>query len=284
VTRSGEEGYALVAAVASIGLFAALSLALIETTRFSFEDVGAEQAQLQAGGAADAGVALALSGLLKPATERWSIDGRLRTVAYGDARLRIRIEDERGKVPINLLDEKQATRLLEGAGLGGDRLLVARDSLLDWTDADDVARLFGAEAAYYRPAHTTPANGFLASIDELGNIRGFDAALVARLRPYVTVNGGAFGGAGFDRRFADPRALAVMDEAGAGGADAIDRRRELAGERTAIDFTAQSEDVVGRPLTIDVDARLPDGAHAARRAIVMLTGSVATPYVVRAYE
>ncbi len=279
--RAGEDGYALVGAVASIAVFAAMSLAVLSATRLMLEDVGAEQSQLQAGAAADAGVAMAISGLLaEDVTQRWPIGGRPRAATFGHARLGIRIEDERGKVALNLLDEERATRLLELAGLDGDRLLIARDSLRDWIDTDEEPRPFGAERAFYRPARIVPPNGFLASVDELGLIRGFDAATVARIRPIATVS---IGNSVFDARHADPRAIAVMAEGGENGPAAIDRARELAGQRTAIEFTDTS-DRTGRPLAIVAEATLPDGARARRRVIVELTGAASRAYVVRSYE
>lgn len=279
--RAGEDGYALVGAVASIIVFATMSLAVLTATRLAFEDVGAEQSQLQASAAADAGVAMAISGLLADdATQRWPIGGQPRATTFGAARLGIRIEDERGKVALNLLDEERATRLLELAELGGDRLLIARDSLLDWVDTDDEPRPFGAERAFYRAARVSPPNGFLASIGELGLIRGFDAATVARIRPIATVS---IGSSVFDPRYADPRVIAIMAEGSENGPAAIERARELAGQRTAIEFTDTSNRT-GRPLTIIAEATLPHGARARRQVIVELTGATSRPYVVRSYE
>lgn len=279
--QADEEGYALVAAVASIAVFAAIALAVLSATRMGIEEVGAEQAQLQAGAAVDAGFAIALSNLLvQDNLRRWPADGRLRRVRYGDAALRIRVVDERGKVPVGVVNEVQATRMLEQVGLSGDRLLVARDSLLDWLDDNEETRPFGAEADYYRSAGIVPPGVVLASVEELGLIRGFDAATVARLKPFVTTFTVL---TGFDGRYADPRALAVMSEDGSAGPAAIDRARELAGQQTAISFS-NTQDLRNRPLSIEIDADLPGGVHASRRAVVEITGSHVRPYFVRAYE
>jgi general secretion pathway protein K len=61
-------------------------------------------------------------------------------------------------------------------------------ALSDWVDADDAVRASGAEDAYYLslPRPYRAANRPLASIEELRFVRGFDAAIIARLRPYVT--------------------------------------------------------------------------------------------------
>lgn len=279
--KRGEQGYAMVAVVASISVFAMLSGAIVAATRGSVVTARAESDQAQAAAAADAGIALALHGLLStdPAY-RWSIDGRQRKQTYGDAQLIIRIEDERGKVPISLIDEGQLTRLLEEIGLSGSRLRLARDSFMDWVDDDDDPRPDGAERAYYRPSGFAPRNGSLLTIDELARVRGFDAALVERLRPAITVN---YGSGPFDARYANPLALGIMLEGGADSPLAIQRKRELAGQVTAIELESQA-DIVGKPLSIIVEASLANGARTRRTEIVELTGSEARPYVVRSYE
>lgn len=284
MTRSdGEDGYALVAAVASIAVFAAMAMTVLSATRIGVVEAGAEQAQLQASAAADAGLAMTLGKLLsRDLIGRWPIDGRERRLRYGDAEIRVRIEDERGKVPIGRLDDALATRLLEEVGLDGDRLRIARDSLLDWIDDDDMTRPFGAEAPYYRATGIAPANGFLATIEELNDVRGFDAATVERVRTVATTYTAM---ASFDPRYADPRALAVMQDAGGkgGAVAAIERARELSGQQAALSF-ADAPDLTGRPVTITVTVAFPDSTRATRRTVVQLTGVAASPYVVLASD
>lgn len=280
VSPRRDGGYALVAAVASLAVFAAIALAVQSATRLAVVDVAAEQAQLQAGAAADAGIAMAIAGLLGggPAGG-WSIDGRTHTRRFGVARLTIRVEDEWGKVPLGRLDETRATRLMEAAGLEGEALLIARDSLLDWIDDDEEKRPFGAEEDYYRAAGLRPPNGFPASVGELRLVRGVGAGVAERIAPFVTPYTPV---TGFDPRYADPRAVAIMSTSGAGGPEAIDRAREARGQRTALAFT-DPRGLTGRPLTIAVEAVLPDG-RATRRVTIDLTGAPSRPYRVRAAE
>ncbi len=181
--RASEEGYALVAAVASIAVFSAMALTLLSATRLQVQDASSELRELQAAAAADAGVVMAINQLAaENAAQRWSIGQGERTFRYGDARISVRVEDERGKIPISRVDEKLATRLLEEVGLSGDHLLIARDSLLDWLDGDSMTRPFGAEAAYYQASGIRPPNDWLATVDELRSVRGFDPKVVERLR------------------------------------------------------------------------------------------------------
>lgn len=61
-------------------------------------------------------------------------------------------------------------------------------ALLDWLDADDVARASGAEVEWYRgEGRPLPRNGPMASVDELYRVRGFDSATIGRLHALVRV-------------------------------------------------------------------------------------------------
>lgn len=276
-----DAGYALVAAVASILVFAALALAQVTAMRAAVISGEAEVDAARAAAAADAGIAIAIGHLITPDDRsRWVMDGRLRQVGFETARLSIRIDDERGKVPINLIEEDQVTRMLEAVGLQSPALQVARDSLLDWIDDDDEPRTDGAEADFYRPRGYEPRNSYLFSIGELARIRGFTPQLVARLAPFVTVH---FSGGAFEPRYAQPQALGVMLGTGGQGPDAIARTRELAGQTTALGFISAGR-LVGRPLSVHVIAELPSGARAERTLIVELTGAASRPYVIRSYE
>jgi general secretion pathway protein K len=272
----------MVAAVAGIAVFAMMSLALVQSSEGEIMSVSAEVGQAKAAAAADAGIALALNGLLaRDRANRWSIDGRKRRVRFDESQLDIRVEDERGKVPLNLLDEEFATSLVETLGFGiGNAADIARDSLLDWIDEDDEPRPNGAEAQFYRGLRLRPRNGPPQSIDEIAAVRGFTPALVAKMRPFVTVH---FGSGSFDARFGQPLAIGIMQGGGIGGPAVINRQRELDGQRPAIEL-GDDFSLEGRPLMIVVEARRTDGTRAERRMVIELTGSSARPYVVRSYN
>jgi general secretion pathway protein K len=279
--RPVANGYAMVAAVGAIAVFALFALQMVHHTRSDIEALRAHIDQAQMAAAADAGIAIALSGLLADdRTSRWSIDGRTRSVEFEDAVLRIRVEDERGKVPLTRLDEEFVAAMTTYLALDDERARVVGDSLLDWVDDDDEPRPFGAETGHYRRFGVRPRNGPPLSIDELVLIRGFDRALVERLRPFVTVDFG--GGDMFDAQQAHPAAIAIMQGGGIATPASISRQRELAGQRTAVELAAPTN-LAGRALAISVEAYRA-GARAERRVVVELTGSLARPYVVRSYD
>jgi hypothetical protein len=278
--RRSEEGFALVVAVASIAVFALIAIMVIQAGSSTIVATGADMDRARARAAAEAGLAIAESDLLDTALPP-AIDGRARHVRFEDADLAISLEDEHGKVPLNLIDEDQARRLFELLGVSGDRLDIVTDSFLDWIDDDDDVRPHGAERDDYAPMHIHPRNGALRSIGETALIRGFDPALTDRLRSVATVH---FGGAGaFEPAHASLIAIQVMEGDDASAVDIINRKNALAGQETALSIGAPAS-LARRAMTIDVVAQLDDGARRHMRALVIPTGRAARPLVVREEE
>jgi general secretion pathway protein K len=283
VTRALDSGYAMVAAVAALLVFSLLALSLVRETRTTLSGVQAYADRTRLSSAADAGLAFAVHGLsIRNRAERWSIDGRTRQLDYNDLILGITVEDETGKIPIGLLEESQMRLMYDLAGISGERLNILTDSTLDWVDEDDEPRAFGAEMVFYSARGIAPRNGKLASVGELINVRGMDAALLAKLAPALTIWFGQGTQAERDRN-AVPFALAVMSGAGLNSPAVIQRQRELAGQRPAIELS-EGENLIGRPLTIRITARDGNRAKFTRAFVIELTGNERKPYVVRAAE
>jgi general secretion pathway protein K len=278
--RDGEDGYAILAAIIAIAVLGLMSLSLIDTGRGIALGALSEAERARLAAAADAGLAYAVVNLSRPdRASRWSIDGRARNVSFAGTDLLITVEDEHGKVPLNQLSDEQARALFEELGASGLALAVQTDAFLDWIDDDDEPRANGAEVDYYTPRRIVPRNGELRSVEELLHIRGLTPDILRKLRGKATA--GRNQGTGFDDRFATPLALSIMSGSGPNSAAVISRERELAGQRVAIDL-AEEESLVGRPLTVRVEARRPGGGHFERATLIELTGRREAPYVVRA--
>jgi type II secretory pathway component PulK len=277
----GEQGYALIAAVASIALFAGVALAIASATRIDIASAGAAITRAKASAAADAGVAIALHGLVSGDEDTLALlDGGTKEMEVAGGKLTYHLEDERGKIPLNHVEEPTITRMLALAGLGGHALDVARDSLLDWLDDDDTPRADGAEASYYEPLGIAPRNGAVTVLDELGRVRGFSPALVARLRLVATADPNALP---FDPAHAAPGAIAAMNDGDSAAPQDIEREHEAAGERVALSFSKQKL-LVGRPVTIVVDAETAGGGRAHREAVVVITTNASHPYLIHSYR
>lgn len=280
--RRGEDGYALIAAVVSIVIFALMALTIINATRSSTLMATAEIERVRLLAAADAGVALAVHGLqLKDATRRWTIDGKARRETFDDIVLDISIEDERGKIALNLINEDEVSRMFGEFGLTGIEQETAIDSFMDWRDKDDEPRPRGAEFESYRSKRIKPRNGDLRSIGELALISGVGPDLARRIAPFATVN---FGSGAFDPRFASPIAIRVSTDT-LEESKFFDRSASIeSGTEIRAQRPNRSDSVVGRPLTIRVEAHRPPDSHAKRSVIVELTGSELRPYVIRGRE
>lgn len=263
--------------MASIAVFALIALSVIEASRSTVIAAGAETARARVGAAAEAGVAIGLRDLLNAGPGGAAIDGRVKHVRFAGADLAIAVEDERGKVPLNALDDDQVRRLFEVLGLSGERLEIATDAFLDWLDDDDDSRPNGAEEAYYAPQGIHPRNGMLKSVAETALIRGLDARMAAKLETVATVH---FGKGSFEPGHASLTAIRVMEGDDRGAVDLINRQRELEGQRTAIAIDSR-QSLTGRPLTIHVQARIGNDARSEIRQIVIPTGRAAQPYALR---
>jgi general secretion pathway protein K len=277
VSKGGEEdGYALLAAVAAIAIFATLALGLVAKLQGSLLLVGAEIERARAEAAAEAGVAVAIANMIgDDRAFRWALDGRPRTMNFAGSRLTIRLIDQRGKVPLLALDEDQVRKLFELLDVPPEQIEVVTDSYLDWTDDDDEPRTNGAEFAYYARRRIRPPNGPPQSFEELALVRGFDAGLLERLRSVATLH---FGNGGFDPRHADPVAIALLSEGGENAPELLARQRELAGQRVAIEL--DDANVAGRTVEVLVDAVTGAGGQSHQRRLVELTGSPSRPYAI----
>ena len=268
-------------AVASLAVLALLALTIIEATRGSTRSARAELDRAQLSAAADAGIALAVQGLAQPSpTQRWQPDGRVRDLEFAGAMLEIRIEDERGKVPLNQINDDQAEALLAEFGLQGAELEEARDAFLDWRDGDDEPRLRGRERADYAAEGVRPRDGPLRSNGELAAIPAIGPELAARMESFVTVF--VPDSAGFDATRASPLARRVMSEQLF--EDRFDGVAVTEGGLGAGEQSARDDGVTGRPLRIIVRARNADGSAARRNVVVELTGNRARPFVIRSRE
>ncbi|MFM9827809.1 MAG: hypothetical protein ACKVOB_03565 [Sphingomonas sp.] len=195
--------------------------------------------------------------------------------------LDIVIEDERGKIALNLINKDEVARMFSEFGLTGVEHETAVDGFMDWRDRDDDPRPRGAEFESYRSKRIKPRNGDLRSIGELALISGVGPDLARRIAPVATVN---FGSGAFDPRFASPIAVRVstdtLDESqfSDGGAQIV------GGSGFRAPRPNRSDSVVGRPLTIRVEAHRPPDSHAKRSVIVELTGTELRRYVIRGRE
>jgi hypothetical protein len=118
------------------------------------------------------------------------LDGRKKEIRYMGGRIIYYVSDVRSKFLVRAIPENVLFKLFQLKNLPIEKALVARDSLYDWYDPDNVSRVNGAECLYYRNFLKTkycPRNSrALQSIFELHNIRGFGNFTQDTLERYFT--------------------------------------------------------------------------------------------------
>jgi general secretion pathway protein K len=112
-----------------------------------------------------------------------------REIVFDNARLRITIRDEYGRIDINAADKSTLRQVFVAAGLSQSAADAIADKVLDWRDVDTLRQLNGAEADDYRSAGVgyVPRNGPFQTIDELNLVIGMNEAVFEKLAPLLTV-------------------------------------------------------------------------------------------------
>jgi len=273
-----DQGYAMLAAIVGIAAFSYVAFEVIAENRGIVSSVQGENEHANLMAAADAGLALAVNGLASTdKRNQWTIDGSPRNAMFDDVALTITIEDERGKIPLNGINEDQVRAMFAAAGATTSELDTLVDSYEDWIDPDDDRRANGAELQYYAPFGYGPRNSPFHSIGELRLLKGMNDSILERVAPAVTVFFGESGG--FSEGTAQILALQALEELPPKAPRILDRMKQLQGLEPAPDV-ANPPSLIGRTLRVQIEARRA-GAYARRSAIVELTGNAANPFWIR---
>ncbi len=286
--RFRERGFALVSVLLLITLLGviAASFALNSTSQARLTRNLAGSAEAEA--LADAGVSLAILKLLEPAPDpTWPADGTGHDIRLPGGTVKVRIQDEGGKIDLNVASEDLLAGLFTSLGVSEGQAEVLADRLVDWRDEDDLVRANGAEQGEYSAAGYSygPKNGPFAVIEELTQVPGITRELYAKAQPAITIYSG--------QRGVDPnvapldvlRALPGIDEASI--AILLARREEA---RTGVTsgaagggmslprgYLSPSRRVA---FTIRSEARAGGGSLFIREAVIRLVRRRGTPYVI----
>lgn len=287
-----ENGFILVVVISTLGVLALVAASFAQITN---SHVRAAATAVQGAGAealADAGVQLAILDLVAnrqagSQRRRFPPDSEPRACEAADGgHISITVQDEAGKVDLNMADERLVRALMAGAGIAGSASVT--DALLDFRDADSDRRFHGAERSDYVAAGRTdgPKNAPLRVIEELEQVLGLDAASVALLRPFVTVYSGQ---QGIDAGSASPALIALLWRGHGFAPTAIKKDGEI-GVVTAGETSELEQDQPPRRLPpgfaggtgrrfFSVRAEAKAGrAVFVREAIVEMGGSQAQPF------
>ncbi len=177
--------------------------------------------------------------------EIWKTDGttyhgRMENGAYA-----VRLFDESGKISLNALTDASGIivkNLLINLGALPEEADSIVDSILDWKDADDLHRLYGAENDYYRslPHPYQARNADFESLEELLLVKGVTPAVLygndkrKGLIPFFTLYTKT---ATINLNTAPKEVLAALPGMNADLAEQIIQFRSLAAIRSPADIT-----------------------------------------------
>lgn len=201
MSRARESGVAVITAVLVVAVAASAATMMLAQQSATLDQALLVAARAQADEYAQAGVDWARGVLAEDARAGNSVDSLAEGWAQPIAALPVEravvagaIADEQGKFNLNNLvvgthrsDDDVAIfgRLLASLGLQPE----LADAVVDWIDRDgEPTGSAGAEDPYYLslPRPYRAANRPMTQVDELYRVKGFDAAAVEKLRPFVT--------------------------------------------------------------------------------------------------
>lgn len=187
--KHGQRGLALVLALWLLTLLTILAAgygyAMRTETRLTI--YGVELARARA--IAEAGVWLALADLLRPDPERQRlVDGTLYQFDFGEGQIRLRVQDESGKIDLNSAHDILLRALLEKAAEPGEDVDYVLNAILDWRDPDSQRRNPGAEDSDYAHAGYDAKDAPFNSIEELRLVAGMTDDLFTRIYPTLTLH------------------------------------------------------------------------------------------------
>ena len=196
-----ERGVAAITAILIVAVAASTAALMLSQQSAMLDQASLVAARAQADQYARAGLDWSRGVLLQDAITSGSYDGLDEGWAQPLAAMPVEraivsgyIEDEQGKFNLNNLviggarsddNVKAFQRLLSSLGLAPE----LADSVVDWIDPDsDLSGPGGAEDPYYLslPKPYRAPNSPMVQVEELYRVRGFDAATVAKLKPFVT--------------------------------------------------------------------------------------------------
>jgi len=178
--RRAQRGFALVIVLWVLAGLTVVAVAVASSVRTSSEGIKLLRDRVRAeaaflGTSARVKVIAATAGTSRNAyhSPRGLLFADARALRAGEDEW-VQVQDIRGLVQLQRINEARATRLLRGCGAGEIETPKLLDALQDYTDKDTVKRINGAEAFEYAATDLPPPrNAPLLSRDELWRVKGW---------------------------------------------------------------------------------------------------------------
>ena len=208
--RSG--GFALLIVLWTLVLIAFIVARMTASGRTEIRIAENLRADAAAEAADDGAIYSAIFNQLDPnPDERWPLNGRPRELTIGSSRVMVQLEDEAGRINPSTASPALLEALLRTTGSDAESARRLAAAIGDWVGAAPVApgaRPQNAVPADYRAAgldYGPPGEPF-ETLDELGRVLGMTPAVLAAIRPHLTL----FGPAQPNAQTADPVVAAAL--------------------------------------------------------------------------
>jgi len=187
---SKQKGLAMVIVIWVLSLLTIMAGSFALTMRRETTVISAVKDNAVVQAMAESGVNIAKQMLfLADETMRWRADGSIYLINYQDAKIRVRLLSELGKIDINKADEELLTAMMKSTTAEVSKQQEIVSAILDWRDEDELIHINGAEKEQYEEAELSysPANKDFQLIEELQMVLGMDSDLYQQLKPLITV-------------------------------------------------------------------------------------------------
>lgn len=188
-----QRGLALVLVLWVLSLLAIMAGSFALSMRREAAIIAGIKNNARAMAVAESGIAMAeLMMLGTDPNKGWRADGNIYEIDSADAKIRVRILSEAGKIDINKADENLLKALMAFAPIDTGQQTRLVSAIIDWRDEDNLVHIEGAEKQEYQDAGLKyqPRNKPFQSIEELQLVLGINEAVFLWIEPLVTVYSG----------------------------------------------------------------------------------------------
>jgi general secretion pathway protein K len=231
---------------------------------------------------ADAGVTMAVVGVLDTSPDTtWPADGTERELSYDGGTLRVRVQDEGGKVDLNTAPPEVLLNLMRVLGTPNDQAESVIQSFVDWRTRHQPAPVQNGQILQTLNAPT----GAFAAIEEFRLVPGVTRELYDRVLPFITIYSGL---PDIDQLTApEPVLLSLPGMSASQVENFIAERQQAAGNLDAITALSGAGVLARRPVrsaTVTSEGRTAAGVTFTREAVVAITREPASPFHLLAWR
>jgi general secretion pathway protein K len=187
--RSG--GFALLVVLWTLVLIAFIVAHLTASGRTEMRIAGNLVADAVTEAAADGAIAAAIFNQLdENPGQRWPLNGEAHELIIGNSRVKVQLEDEAGRVNPSSAPSALLEALLRTTGSDPESARRLALSISQWVGSTPTAQPQNATAEYQAAGlDYGPPREPLETLDELGRVLGMTPAVLAAIRPHLTLFG-----------------------------------------------------------------------------------------------